>query len=67
MRALYPQLSPGYDLIVIARQPAAVADLGQLAIALESIVARMAVGKALRDASVVSPDATRSSMHEDAR
>ncbi len=67
VRAFYPKLLPGYDVIVIARQPAASVDFDQLTTALDSVVARMAVGQALREASVVSPNAPRSSMHEDAR
>jgi ribonuclease P protein component len=47
-RSIYPQLESGYDLIVIARQPAADAHLAQLHAALLSVLPRTHVGRRLR-------------------
>jgi len=64
-RALYPQLHPGYDLVVIARQPSAGAALSDLFTALESVITRLTVGRGLSEArtrgtdkAVVQKDAT---------
>ncbi len=54
-RSIYPQLDSGYDLIVIARQPAAEASLAQLTDALLSVLPRMNSGRRLRKAAVATP------------
>ena len=58
-RAIYPQLDSGYDLILIARQPAAQASFAQLTEALVSVLPRMDAGRPLRRAAV----ATRPGSH----
>ena len=57
-RAIYPQLDSGYDLIVIARQPAAPASLAEIAAALSSLLPRMGVGRRLRSGAPRSYDAS---------
>jgi ribonuclease P protein component len=47
-RSIYPHLQPGYDLIVIARQPAATANFTELLTAMTSVLPRTTVGAALR-------------------
>jgi ribonuclease P protein component len=66
VRALYPRLLSGYDLIVIARQPAASATLADLTAALESIIPRTDTGRGLRS-TPSSPLTTSVKGREDAR
>lgn len=65
VRQLYPQLLPGYDLIVIARQPAASAALVDLCAALQSVLRRMAVGQRLQ-VTGTSPETAQTTIKEDA-
>jgi len=53
-RSIYPQLDSGYDLIVIARQPAAAASLAELGDALRSVLPRTESGRGLRKAAVAA-------------
>lgn len=66
VRALYPQLLSGYDLIVIARQPAGSASLADLTAALKSILPRTGAGKDLRVPMPPSAATTSAQSREDA-
>ena len=50
LRQIYPQLDSGYDLIVIARQPAADAAFGQITESLLALLPRTNAGRRLRQA-----------------
>jgi len=66
VRGLYPQLLSGFDLVVIARQPAAAAALTDLSGALESTLPRMAVGQRLRGVPRRAADTGKAAIREDA-
>jgi ribonuclease P protein component len=56
VRARHSQLPSGYDLVLIARAPAATASLADLAGAFDSLVARARLGNARGPATGHSPD-----------